>query len=306
MPLSLVIILGPTAVGKTALAANLAFSINGEVISADSRQVYRKMDIGTGKDLNEFQIEGQTIPYHLIDTRDIGQEYNVFQFQKDFYKAYEAIRRRNNIPILCGGTGLYLEAALSKQQLLEVPEDKLLRQELATKSLIELQNFLKSLVDDLHNSTDLTDKERILRAIEIASYKKENQHLIKVSPIEKSIVFGIKMERAALRERIKVRLEDRLSNGMVEEVSKLLDSGITLSQLKWFGLEYKFIAAYLAKEISYNEMFEQLLQSIRRFSKKQMTWYRRMEKNGTKIHWMDADWTMEKKLNFIQERIDSE
>tara|TARA_R110002096_G_scaffold426165_5_gene635585 strand:+ start:922 stop:1842 length:921 start_codon:yes stop_codon:yes gene_type:complete len=306
LPLSLVIILGPTAVGKTALAANLAFSINGEVISADSRQVYRKMDIGTGKDLNEFQIEGQTIPYHLIDTRDIGQEYNVFQFQKDFYKAYEAIRRRNNIPILCGGTGLYLEAALSKQQLLEVPEDKLLRQELATKSLIELQNFLKSLVDDLHNSTDLTDKERILRAIEIASYKKENQHLIKVSPIEKSIVFGIKMERAALRERIKVRLEDRLSNGMVEEVSKLLDSGITLSQLKWFGLEYKFIAAYLAKEISYNEMFEQLLQSIRRFSKKQMTWYRRMEKNGTKIHWMDADWTMEKKLNFIQERIDSE
>lgn len=306
MPLSLIIILGPTAVGKTALATNLAFSMNGEVISADSRQVYRKMDIGTGKDLDEYQIEGQIIPYHLIDTRDIGQEYNIFQFQKDFYKAYEAIRRRNNIPILCGGTGLYLEAALAKQQLLEVPENKILRQELSTKSLIELQELLKNLVDNLHNSTDLTEKERILRAIEIACYKKENQHLIKVSPIEKSIVFGIKMERAALRERIKVRLEDRLSNGMVEEVSELLDSGVTLSQLKWFGLEYKFIAAYLAKEISYNEMFEQLLQGIRRFAKKQMTWYRRMEKNGTKIHWMDADWTMEKKLNFIQERIDSE
>lgn len=301
--MSLIIILGPTAVGKTALAANLAFEINGEVISADSRQVYRNMDIGTGKDLQEFTIKNQPIPYHLIDIRSIGQEFNVFEFQREFYKAYQGILARKRTPILCGGTGLYIEAALSEKQLLEVPKNISLQKDLERKTLIELQGLLKSLVDDLHNSTDLTDRNRILRAIEIAHYKKNHSHLIQNSPIKNTNVFGIKMERTALRESIKVRLDDRLNHGMIQEVEDLLDSGITLEQLKWFGLEYKFIAAYLSKEIIYAEMHDQLLQGIRRFAKKQMTWFRRMERNGTKIQWMNAEWSMKDKLNFIQEKI---
>ncbi|MAY84780.1 MAG: tRNA (adenosine(37)-N6)-dimethylallyltransferase MiaA [Flavobacteriales bacterium] len=290
--LPLVVVLGPTAVGKTKVAVNLAHRIEGEVISADSRQVYRKMDIGTGKDLNEYRIGEKNVPYHLIDILEAGEEYDLFNFQRDFYQAVADVQFRAKVPILCGGTGMYLEAAISPFQLLEVPEDNDLRKELASMSLTELEEILRSLNPDLHNTTDTEDRNRAIRAIEIEKYKKEHQP--ERSAIQNYRLYGIRMDREQLRSRIKERLDQRLQEGMIKEVESLLNDGIEADKLFYYGLEYRYIAQYLIGEIDYNQMYTSLLQGIRRFAKKQMTWYRRMEKKGEDILWFDANEGIEK------------
>ena len=296
--MSLITILGPTAVGKTKLAVQLAHHLNGEIISADSRQVYKGMDIGTGKDLKDYTLNGENIPYHLIDNKEAGEHYHLFDFQQDFYSAYQIITAREKVPILCGGTGLYLEAAMAKEQMQQVPSNKKLRQNLASNSLEELTKLLIQLNLKQHNTSDQTDRERCIRAIEIEKFKQTNP--VKASsPIDEYIIFGVKMERSALRARIDERLIERLKSGMIEEVEQLLNSGLTAEELDYYGLEYRFIAKYLSKEMNYDEMYEKLLQAIRRFAKKQMTWYRRMEKNGAQIHWMDANLSSADKLKFV-------
>lgn len=297
LPKKLYIILGPTASGKTELACSLASKINGEIISADSRQVYKGMDIGTGKDIHEYKIEDTLIPYHLIDIRSPKEDFNLFEFQQEFYKAASDIWSRGKNAILCGGSGLYLDSAISPFELLEVPINKALRSDLKDKSIKELANILEEEKQKLHNKTDTLDKERAIRAIEIAKYEKVNDK--RKSMIDDFIVFGVKMDRGELRERIANRLDSRLENGMIEEVEALLVLGVSHSRLRYFGLEYSFISRYLQNELSYNEMRDKLLRAIRRFAKKQMTWYRRMEKNGTKIHWVDAHLSKEEKMELI-------
>lgn len=296
--MSLIIILGPTAVGKTKLAVQLANRLNGEIISADSRQVYEGMDIGTGKDLKDYYINGKEIPHHLIDIKKAGEHYNLFDFQHDFYRAYLSITAKEKWPILCGGTGLYLEAAIAKEKMQEVPINKKLRQNLAGSSLEELAKLLVQLNPNQHNTSDLSDRNRCIRAIEIEKFKKQNPAK-EPSPLGNYLIFGIKMERSNLRAQIDKRLKDRLRNGMVEEVELLLSSGLTAEQLNYYGLEYRFLVQFLTGEMEFNEMYEKLLQAIRRFAKKQMTWFRRMEKNGAKIHWMDANLSLEDKLKFV-------
>ena len=293
--MSLLVILGPTAVGKTKLAVKLAAELHGEVISADSRQVYQGMDIGTGKDLLEYTVNGTLIPHHLIDHKQAGDAYNVFEFQRDFYDAYHKIIQNGKAPILCGGTGLYLEAAIAKEQMFEVPLNEELRKELSGLNQAQLAERLKACSNSLHNETDLLDRERTIRAIEIEKFK-ANSEPVK-SPIQEKLVLGLRMERSKLRARIAQRLKLRLEEGMIEEVEKLLKKGVTHEQLNYYGLEYRFVSQYLQKKISYDEMYELLLQAIRRFAKKQMTWYRRMERKGLTIHWIDAELTMDEKMN---------
>ena len=294
----LIVILGPTAVGKTNLAVQLALKIKGEIISADSRQVYRGMDLGTGKDLDEYEVNGNQIPFHLIDILEAGQTYNLFDFQRDFYTAHDSILERDKIPILCGGTGLYLEAALSDKRLLEVPINEELREELKNKSQDDLNEKLLAISESIHNTTDTLDRERTIRAIEIESFKK--QYIAEDSPIKNFIVFGIKADREIIKRRIELRLKERLTSGMIEEVKVLLDSGVSLERLNYYGLEYKFIGNYLSGLINYDEMYTKLLQAIQRFAKKQMTWFRRMEKRGVEIHWIDGELNLEEKLNKIK------
>lgn len=293
----LLVILGPTAVGKTSLAVACAKQLDGEIISADSRQVYRDMDIGSGKDLQDYQIDGRKIPYHLIDIKDAGEEYDLFSFQNDFYKAYLEILSREKVPILCGGSGLYLETALQQKRLVAVPENRSLRKQLEEATDKELAERLKRIKTDLHNTTDLNDRERTLRAIEIEEYVQ--LHPAEKSPLEDYLIFGLKMERSRLRERIKERLDQRLDEGMIEEVEKLLARGISAAKLKYYGLEYRFITAFLLKELTYEEMYANLLQAIRRFAKKQMSWYRRMEKRAYPINWIDAELDEAEKLSMI-------
>lgn len=302
--MSLIVILGPTAVGKTRLAVALANEVGGEIISADSRQVYEGMDIGTGKDLEDFTVAERTIPHHLIDIRKAGEEYNLFNFQQDFYRAFNTIQNRNKKAILCGGTGMYLQAALAKEALLEVPENKKLRQRLENYSQIELNEEIHNLTSETHNTTDLEDRKRTIRAIEIELFKKDFKAKKGQSPVKRKIIFGLKEEREILRERIKVRLEDRLNNGMIEEVESLLKSGVSHEQLNYYGLEYRFISQYLQGSWNKEEMFEKLLQAIRRFSKKQMTWFRRMEKQRHNINWIAASLPMDKKLEIIKQKLD--
>jgi len=298
--MELIIILGPTAVGKTKLAVRLAAEVNGEIISADSRQIYKELSIGSGKDLDEYRIDGRVVPHHLIDRISLVEEYNVFRFQEDFFEAYREICKRRKKPILCGGTGLYLEAAMASHKMLEVPFDSEFRKKAEKLSMKELKEVLQNLNTKLHNQTDLTERKRTLRAIEIERYKQEFGESHQPSPIKSKVVFGIFMERSKLRERIKERLDHRLSNGMIEEVEDLLKSGHSLEKLKWFGLEYKFLAAYLSREIKYDQMYESLLQAIRQFAKKQMSRFRRMERNGTRIHWIDAELPIEEKIKRIK------
>jgi tRNA dimethylallyltransferase len=298
--MKLIVILGPTAVGKTSLAVNLADKLEGEIISADSRQVYRGMDLGTGKDLEEYNADGRKIKTHLIDIKDAGKAYNVFDFQKDFYASYTEIIENDKRPILCGGSGLYIEAALAKEKMLEVPSNTDLRVNLKNYSQTELVEKLKSLQPKMHNETDRIDRERTIRAIEIEVFKNED-HKVEQSLIQNPVVFGIKMDREKLRERIAVRLNQRLDNGMVQEVERLLKAGVSHQQLLYYGLEYKFIAQYLNKELTYDQMVVKLLQAIRQFAKRQMTWYRRMEKKGQKIHWIDAEESAEEKLRIVLE-----
>jgi tRNA dimethylallyltransferase len=302
MQKDLIVILGPTATGKTKLAANLAAKIKGEVISADSRQVYRGMDVGTGKDLADFIVDSKKIPHHLIDIVDAGAEYNVFEYQKDFLAVYDDITKRNKQAILCGGTGMYLESILKGYRFLEIPENKELRTELELKSIDELVNILKK-EKEVHNTTDTIYKKRVIRAIEIAKFQAENEALIRDFPKICHTIFGIKFEREERRKRITERLKKRFKEeDMIGEVKSLLDSGVSSEKLKFYGLEYKIITEHLLGEITYNEMFDKLNVAIHQFAKRQMTWFRKMERNGFEINWIDGSLSLEDKINFILEK----
>lgn len=300
--MTLIILLGPTASGKTHLATQLAYRLNGEIISADSRQVYRGMDIGTGKDLEEYMVKGKQIPCHLIDIVDPGYEYNVFEFQQDFLQAYSDIISRGKLPILCGGTGLYLESVLQGYRLPELLADPGLEAELASKPTGELIEMLKSLRVQ-HNTTDTTDRNRMIKAIRIGMLESKDTGKQDAFPVIKSIVFGIAPPRDILRERITQRLFHRLKHGMVEEVEHLLASGIAPESLTFYGLEYRFITLYLQKKLTYEEMVTQLNTGIHQFAKRQMTWFRRMERKGTRIYWIDPASLEEDQLAFILETI---
>ncbi|MCL5029325.1 MAG: tRNA (adenosine(37)-N6)-dimethylallyltransferase MiaA [Bacteroidetes bacterium] len=283
----MITILGPTAVGKTKLAAKLAFEFNGEIISADSRQVYRGMDIGTGKDLNDYLVDGEKIKYHLIDIIDPQDEFNLFLFKKYFNSAFEEIRQKNKLPFLVGGTGLYLSSVLQNYKLSEVNFNNKKIKELDSKSIDELKSILLALNPKLHNTTDLIDKERIIKAIAIALAGNEIQNgKIESSKIN-SLVIGIMPERNEIKKRITERLKYRLQNGMIEEVENLIKDGIDFEKLNFFGLEYRYIGLFLRKEINYNDMFQKLNSSIHNFAKRQVTWFRKMEKEGVEINWLE-------------------
>jgi tRNA dimethylallyltransferase len=299
MKYNLITILGPTATGKTGLAAHLAARINGEIISADSRQIYRGMDLGTGKDYADYFVEGVEIPSHLVDIEDAGVHYNVFRFQTDFIRVFNEIKSRDKFPVLCGGSGLYIEAVLKNYRLIEVPPNRELRKELEGKSVVELTEILKNLKPKLHNHTDVETDRRAVRAIEIEKYYAENPEFDTSFPEINSLNIGIEFDRELRRKRISNRLKQRLDEGMLDEVQKLLDSGLTPDQLIYYGLEYKFLTLHLIGELSFDEMFRQLEIAIHQFAKRQMTWFRGMEKRGTKIHWINGHLTMEEKVNEI-------
>ncbi|MDG1475962.1 MAG: tRNA (adenosine(37)-N6)-dimethylallyltransferase MiaA [Vicingaceae bacterium] len=295
----LIVILGCTATGKTNVAVNLAHQVNGEVISADSRQVYKGMDVGTGKDLSEFTVGGKTIPHYLIDIVEAGTEYSVFNYQKDFLKAYDSIQKKERQAILCGGTGMYLEAVLKGYRMLEVPIDDALRKRLAAKSDEELVAELMT-YKDLHNTTDSIERDRIVRAIEVSIYKGNNKGLINDYPKINTQLFGINFERKIIKERITDRLKYRLKHeGMIEEVEGLIAAGVSPKRLKFYGLEYKLITQFLLGEIDRKEMFNKLNIAIHQFSKRQSTWFRKMERNGFEINWIDGNLPLEEKVDLI-------
>lgn len=294
----LITILGTTATGKTQLGASLAAMIGGEIISADSRQVYKGMDIGTGKDLNDFMVNGQQIKHHLIDIVEPGYEYNVFEYQKGFFNAFKEVNEAGNLPILVGGTGMYIESVLKGYQLAKVNPNEALRIRLAKKSESELRKLLSNSRIP-HNTTDLNDRERAYRAIEIDEYYKEHPELINDVPKIESINFGIKYDRQEIRNRITDRLSQRLEEGMIDEVKGLLDNGVDPKMLKFYGLEYKILTQYILEEIEYNEMFNSLNTAIHQFAKRQETWWRKMEKGGVNIKWINGDISLEEKIAFI-------
>lgn len=292
----LITILGPTASGKTTLAAHLADRLGTEIISGDSRQVYRAMDIGTGKDLADYLIEGRTVPYHLIDIHEAGYKYNVFQYQHDFHRIFRALRERDKLPILCGGTGMYIEAVLKGYKLLDVPQNPALREALRGKSLEELERLLAS-YKTLHNKTDVDSAQRAIRAIEIEEYyKTQAPDTNEYAPV-RSLIIGLDLDRELRREKISRRLRTRLDEGMVEEVRQLLARGIPPKDLIYYGLEYKFLTQYLIGELTYDEMVSRLEIAIHQFAKRQMTWFRGMERRGFHIHWIDAALPLEEKLD---------
>lgn len=300
----MITILGPTASGKTSVAAALALRTGGEIISADSRQVYRRMDIGTGKDLAEYTIGDVQIPYHLIDIAEPGTKYNLFQYQQDFHEAYDEIRSRGKLPILCGGTGLYIEAVLGGYSLSPVPQNQALRDSLEGKSLEELTRMLVELKrqngSNMHNRTDVDTAQRAIRAIEIETYNLEHPTPERQMPQVESLIIGINIDRELRREKITRRLKARLDEGMCDEIQGLIDGGINPEDLIYYGLEYKFITEYVIGRISYEEMFRQLEIAIHQFAKRQMTWFRGMERRGFTIHWIDAAQSMEDKLGAIE------
>ncbi len=288
----LLTILGPTATGKTQLAVQLAHKLNGEIISADSRQVYRGMDIGTGKDLGEYKLNGKSIPYHLIDIVDPVEEYNVAQFQKDFQKVSMDIRKLKKLPILCGGTGFYVKAVLLDFQLSKTEPNKQLRQKLENWKLEDLINELETISPGASANTPVDTRRRVIRAIEVAKNRRQKigdrDHEIQnpKSKIQNPIILGVNYPREVIRKRITTRLHERLNSGMIEEVELLLKNGVTHERLDSFGLEYRFISHYLQGQLSRDEMAEKLNTAIHQFAKKQMTFFRNMEKNGIKIHWI--------------------
>ena len=294
-------ILGPTASGKTPLAAALAKRIGGEIISADSRQVYRRMDIGTGKDLGDYD----GVPYHLIDICEPGTKYNLFQYQQDFFDAYQDIRARGVQPILCGGTGLYIEAVLKGYKLSPVPQNPELRQRLESHSLDELTQMLVELKrknqSTMHNTTDVDSCQRAIRAIEIETYNLEHPVPRRELPSVASIIIGVDIDRELRRQKITRRLKARLEEGMIDEVRALLDEGIAPEDLIYYGLEYKFVTEHLIGQTTYDEMFRRLEIAIHQFAKRQMTWFRGMERRGFHIHWIDATRPMDEKVNMIME-----
>lgn len=298
MNYDLVTILGPTASGKTPLAAALAYRLNAEIISGDSRQVYRRMDLGTGKDLADYVVDGKRIPYHLIDIVEPGYKYNVFEFQRDFLQAYDEIRQRGVLPILCGGTGMYIESVLKGYKLLPVPENQELRASLADKSLDELTTILAG-YKKLHNSTDVDTVKHAIRAIEIEEYYRQQPVSAREFPAINSLVIGVDIDRDLRRAKITRRLKQRLDEGMVDEVRALLDAGIPAEDLIYYGLEYKYLTLYAVGQLTYDEMFHQLEIAIHQFAKRQMTWFRGMERRGFNIHWIDASLPMERKVEEI-------
>lgn len=286
--MDLLTILGPTASGKTSIAVKLAAKLNAEIISADSRQVYRRMDLGTGKDLEDYNYEGQKIPYHLIDIVEPGTKYNVFEYQQDFLKAYNDIRSRNKNVIVCGGTGLYLESILRSYRLSPVPQNPELREKLKGKTLEELTGIL-SQYKTLHNTTDVDSAQRAIRAIEIADYYTHTPVDDRPFPQLSSYTIGIDVDRETRRSRISQRLKQRLDNGMIDEIKSLLAEGIPAEDLIYYGLEYKYLTLYATGKLSYDEMFNQLEIAIHQFAKRQMTWFRGMERRGIEIHWMKPE-----------------
>ncbi len=319
----MITILGPTASGKTSLAAALASHINGmdssiwdgntqgaEIISADSRQVYRGMDIGTGKDLADYTVDGKLIPYHLIDICDAGAKYNLFQYQQDFFDAYQDIQSRGVLPILCGGTGLYIESVLKGYHLSPVPQNPQLRADLEHKSLEELTRMLKDLKaktgSNMHNRTDVDTAQRAIRAIEIETYNLAHPMPERELPAVDSLIIGVSIDRDARREKITQRLKQRLKEGMVDEIRSLLDKGIPAENLIYYGLEYKFITEYVIGKTSYEEMFKGLEIAIHQFAKRQMTWFRGMERRGFTIHWIDALQPMEQKVQQVLHLMEKE
>jgi tRNA dimethylallyltransferase len=289
MAKNLVVILGPTASGKTEVAARLAWDLHGEIISADSRQVYRGMDIGTGKDLTQYIINAKKIPYHMIDIIDPRCEFNLFEFQKMFYKIFSQIRNKGNLPVLVGGTGLYLQAVLSGYKMPPAPPEPELRKDLDQKSIEELKEIFFAFKSHLHNKTDLEDKQRLIRAIEIERARNVKNSEQEESPEIDAAIFGISWERSVLRQRITLRLEERLKHGMIEEVKRLHAAGLSWRRLDSFGLEYRYISQYLQNLISFDEMKNKLNTAIHQFAKRQETWFRRMERKGIGIKWIQAN-----------------
>lgn len=300
----MITILGPTASGKTDIAAHLAAELSAEIISADSRQVYRRMDIGTGKDLADYVVDGKPVPYHLIDIVEPGTKYNLFEYQRDFLEAYDDIRSRGKNVILCGGTGLYIESVLKGYRLIPVPENKELRHELEGKSLLELTSILERLKaennSNMHNSTDVDTPKRAIRAIEIEMAYKEAPVEERTFPKIDNVIIGVGIDRDLRRRKITRRLDQRLKDGMVDEVKSLLDSGIPADDLIYYGLEYKFVTEYILGKSTFEEMRRSLEIAIHQFAKRQMTWFRGMERRGFTIHWIDAADSMEEKINEIK------
>jgi tRNA dimethylallyltransferase len=290
----LITILGPTASGKTSLAVALAQSLNTEIISGDSRQVYRRMDLGTGKDLSEYD----SVPYHLIDICDAGEKYNVFEYQHDFAKVFTEIKAKGKLPILCGGTGMYIESVLKGYKLLAVPENRELRTQLSGFTLDELTVKL-STYKELHNKTDVDSVKRAIRAIEIEEYyRTQTPDVTEFLPIN-SLIIGVDIDREVRRERITKRLKSRLEEGMIEEVRAIIETGVSPDDLIYYGLEYKYLTLYIIGELTFDEMFAQLEMAIHQFAKRQMTWFRGMERRGFTIHWINAMLPMEEKVNSI-------
>ena len=284
----IITILGPTASGKTKVAATMAARIDAEIISADSRQVYRRMDLGTGKDLEDYFVDGKNIRYHLIDIAEPGTKYNVFEYQRDFLQAYQDIKARGKNVIVCGGTGLYLESILRSYRLSPVPQNPTLRKELSNKTLEELTDILKQF-KTLHNTTDVDTPTRAIRAIEIATYYQHTPVDDRPFPTLSSYTIGIETDRETRRQRISQRLRQRLEEGMVDEVKNLLDEGISPDDLIYYGLEYKYLTLHAIGKLSFDEMFTKLEIAIHQFAKRQMTWFRGMERRGIEIHWMKPE-----------------
>ena len=300
----LITILGPTASGKTSVAVALAKAVDGEIISADSRQVYQRMDIGTGKDLADYNIEGTHIPYHLIDICQPGTRYNLYEYQRDFLDAYNDLTSRQRQPILCGGTGLYIESVLKAYNLSTVPQNNKLRKELEGKTLEELTTILKKLKVEnqstMHNTTDVDSAGRAIRAIEIETHNKNNPMPKREFPEIPHIIFGINISREIRRDKITKRLKQRLDNGMIDEVRKLIESGIKPENLIYYGLEYKYLTEYVIGKRTYNDMVSKLEIAIHQFAKRQMTWFRGMERRGFTINWIDATMTTQQKIETIR------
>lgn len=304
MNYDLITIVGPTASGKTTLAASLASRLDTEIISGDSRQVYRRMDLGTGKDLDDYNVDGRQIPYHLIDIVEPGYKYNVFEYQRDFLEAYRQIQEKGKLPILCGGTGMYIESILKGYRLLPVPENPTLRASLEGKPLDELTQIL-STYKKLHNSTDVDTPKRAIRAIEIEEYYRQQPVEEREFPTLKSLIVGIDIDRELRREKISRRLKQRLEEGMIEEVRALMNEGISPEDLIYYGLEYKFLTMHVTGQLTYEEMFLQLETAIHQFAKRQMTWFRGMERRGFTIHWLDAEMDNPKKIQRIIDLMNS-
>lgn len=301
---NLIVILGPTASGKTAFAARLAKAIDGEIISADSRQIYRRMDLGTGKDYDDYIVQGDKVPVHLIDIREPGYKYNVYEYQTDFFKVFEEINSRGKFPVMCGGTGLYIEAVLKRFKMIHVPSDPALRESLKGKSLTELETILRSF-RKLHNNTDSDTVKRAIRAIEIETYYASHPEIEVDLPEVRPLIIGVEIDRDLRRERITSRLNQRLNEGMIEEVRRLLDEGVCAEDLIYYGLEYKYVTQYLIGKIGYEEMIMELNIAIHQFAKRQMTWFRRMSRNGFPIHWLNAQSDIDKRVEIVKELLNS-